>query len=210
MRPKRGQPEQAINYLEQAVGTAKAGQVQRLLAEAEAALADTYRSRGDSAQALRHATAAVASTTAAGSRFLLPDRLRGLAEIHAAQGRVAEANRIYGQAADIVEGIMVNVPSREAQARLIGVTSQIYEPHRSEGIARWGVVGAALGRVELGNRVAGSARVGLRGQVPVAENAAGHMPSRRWSRIVTGWRGRDQPTWCSGTARADRYGSRRC
>jgi hypothetical protein len=46
---------------------------------------------------------------AAGRRFLLSDRLRGLAEIHAAQGRVNEADRIYDQAADIVEGIMVNV-----------------------------------------------------------------------------------------------------
>jgi CHAT domain-containing protein len=55
--------------------------------------------------------------------------LRGLAEIHAAQGRVGEANRVYDQAADIVEGIMVNVPSREAQARLVGVTSRIYEGH---------------------------------------------------------------------------------
>lgn len=126
---KRGQPEQPIKYLKQAVGIAKAGQVQRLLAEAEAALADAYRARGDLTRALRHATAAVASTTAAGSRFLLPDRLRGLAEIHAAQGRVGDANRIYDQAADIVEGIMVNVPSREAQARLVGVTSRIYEGH---------------------------------------------------------------------------------
>jgi tetratricopeptide (TPR) repeat protein len=126
---KRGQPEQAIKYLEQAVGTAKAGQVQRLLAEAEAAVADAYRARGDLTQALRYATAAVASTTAAGSRYLLPDRLRRLAEIHAAQGSVAEADRIYDQAADIVEGIMVNVPSREAQARLVGVRSRIYEGH---------------------------------------------------------------------------------
>jgi tetratricopeptide (TPR) repeat protein len=126
---KRGQPDQAIEYLEQAVEAAKAGQVQRLLAEAESALADAYRARGDLTQALRYATAAVASTTAAGSRFLLPDRLRGLADIHAAQGHVAEANRIYDQAADIVEGIMVAVPSREAQARLVGVTSRIYEGH---------------------------------------------------------------------------------
>ena len=126
---KRGQPEQAIKYLEQAVGTAKAGQVQRLLAEAEAAVADAYRERGDLTQALRYATAAVASTTAAGSRYLLPDRLRRLAEIHAAQGSVAEADRIYDQAADIVEGIMVNVPSREAQARFVGVRSRIYEGH---------------------------------------------------------------------------------
>jgi hypothetical protein len=42
---------------------------------------------------------------------------------------VVEANRVYDQASDIVEGIMVNVPSREAQARLVGVTSEVYTGH---------------------------------------------------------------------------------
>lgn len=150
---KRGQPDQAIRYLEQAVGTAKAGQVQRLLAEAESALADAYHARGELSQALRYATAAVNNTTAAGSRFLLPDRLRGLAEIHAAQGRIADANRVYDQAADIVEGIMVNVPSREAQARLVGVTSRIYEghfrlvaDHLSDPVKAYDIIERARGR----------------------------------------------------------------
>jgi len=126
---KRGRPEQAIAHLEQATATARAGQVQRLLAEAESELADAYRARGNLKQALQYAAAAVADTTAAGSRFTLPGRLRVLAEIYAAQGRVANANRVYDQAADIVEGIMVNVPSREAQARLVGVTSELYTAH---------------------------------------------------------------------------------
>ena len=126
---QRGKPDQAIGHLQQAVGAAKIGKVQRLLAEGETALAHTYRARGDLSQALQYATAAVASTTLAGSRFLLPDRLRRLADIHAAQGRVAEASRLYDQATDIIEGIMVNVPSRAAQAHLVGVKSQIYEGH---------------------------------------------------------------------------------
>ena len=126
---QRGQPEQAIIYLKQAVGAAKVGQVLRLLAEGETALAHVYRSRGDLANALESATAAVTTTTEAGSRFLLPDRLRRLADIHAAQGRVAEASRLFDQATDIVEGIMVNVPSRTAQAHLVGIKSQIYEGH---------------------------------------------------------------------------------
>jgi CHAT domain-containing protein len=126
---QRGQQEQAIRYLEEAVDAAKAGQVLRLLAEGETALAHVHRARGDLANALKYATAAVGSTTAAGSRFLLPDRLRRLADIYAAQGRVAEANRLFDQATDIVEGIMVNVPSRAAQAHLVGIKSQIYEGH---------------------------------------------------------------------------------
>lgn len=126
---KRGRPEQMIAHLEQAVATAKAGRVQRLLAEAESDLADAHRARGDLSQALRYASAAVADTTAAGSRFTLPGRLRVLAEIHAALGRVADASRVYDQAGDIVEGIMINVPSREAQARLVGVMSELYAGH---------------------------------------------------------------------------------
>ena len=47
----------------------------------------------------------------------------------AAQGRVTTADRLYDQAADIVEGIMVNVPSRTAQMRLVGVMSQLYAGH---------------------------------------------------------------------------------
>ena len=126
---KRGRQEEAAAHLEQAIATAKAGQVQRLLAEAESDLADAYRARGDLKQAVQYAAAAVADTTTAGSRFTLPGRLRVLADIYAAQGRVADANRVYDQAADIVEGIMVNVPSRDAQARLVGVTSEVYTGH---------------------------------------------------------------------------------
>ena len=126
---QRGQPDEGIRYLQQAVGAARAGKVQRLLAEGETALAHAYRARGDLTQALQYATAAVDSTTTAGSRFLLPDRLRRLADMHAEQGRVAKASRLYDQATDIIEGIMVNVPSRTAQAHLVGVKSQIYEGH---------------------------------------------------------------------------------
>lgn len=126
---KRDRPEQVITHLEQAVATARTGRVQRLLAEAESKLAEAHRAQGNLSQALRYASAAVADTTAAGSRFTLPGRLRVLAEIHAAQGRVADASRVYNQAVDIIEGIMVNVPSREAQARLVGVMSELYAGH---------------------------------------------------------------------------------
>lgn len=126
---KRGRSEEAIEYLERAVATAKGGGVQRVLASVESQLAELHRERGDLAQALRYANAAVSDTTAAGTRFTLPERLRVLAEVHAAQGQVVDANRVYERAADIVEGIMMKVPSREAQARLIGVRSEIYTGH---------------------------------------------------------------------------------
>jgi tetratricopeptide (TPR) repeat protein len=125
----RKQPGQALAYLEQARSAAATGQVERLLADAEEGLAEAYRDRGDLKAASRHAAAAVAATTAAGSRFTLPIRLGIQAEINAAQGHVTTADRLYDQAADIVEGIMVNVPSRTAQMRLVGVMSQLYAGH---------------------------------------------------------------------------------
>ena len=125
----RKQPEQALAYLERARTAAVTGQVHRLLADAEEGLAEAYRNRGDLDTAARHAAAAVAATTAAGSRFTLPIRIGIQAEISAAQGRVTTADRLYDQAADIVEGIMVNVPSRTAQMRLVGVMSQLYAGH---------------------------------------------------------------------------------
>lgn len=125
----RKQPDQALAYLEKARTTAETGQVQRLLADAEEGLAEAYRARGDLTTAAAHAAAAVAATKATGSRFMLPIRIGIQAEISAAQGAVTAADRLYDQAADIVEGIMVNVPSRTAQMRLVGVMSQLYAAH---------------------------------------------------------------------------------
>ena len=152
---KRNQQDEAIQYLEQAIATATAGGVQRLLADAESILADSYRRARGSGAGARHAMAAVAETQAAGSRFTLPARLRSLAEVLAAQGSVAEANRIYEQATDVVDGIMVNVPSREAQARLVGVRSNLYEAHFRLVAERFADPAKAYHVIEQGARASG-------------------------------------------------------
>ncbi len=126
---KRDQHDRAAEYLEQAITKAR-----RRPGPAPARRRRGRRCRHLSRPwrpdlARRHAVAAVAATETAGNRFMLPVRLGVLADIYAAQGSLADADRTYDQAADIVEGIMVNVPSREAQARLIGVMSDLYTGH---------------------------------------------------------------------------------
>jgi len=122
----RQQPERVIEHLEAARAAAESGQVQRLLAEAESSLAQAYRRQGDLVRAAERASSAVVHTRAAGSRFTLPIRLGELADIRAAQGRLNAASALYTEASDVVEGIMANVPSRTAQARLVGVMSDLY------------------------------------------------------------------------------------
>lgn len=122
----RQQPARVIDHLEAARAAAESGQVQRLLAEAESTLAQAYRRQGDLVRAAQRASSAVGHTRAAGSRFTLPIRLGELADIRAAQGRLNAASALYTEASDVVEGIMANVPSRSAQARLVGVMSDLY------------------------------------------------------------------------------------
>ncbi len=167
----RGRSKQALDYLERAATTARTGNVQRLLADAESAVAEAYRIQGDLPSAYRHSMAAVTATRLAGSRFMLPERLRVLAEIRMAQGAIADANRVYIEAEDVVEGIMVNVPSREAQARLIGVTSDIYTGHFRLVAERFADPAKAY---EIIERVRGRAAADvLRAVSP--ENAAGDV-----------------------------------
>jgi len=126
---KQHRPEESLAHLEEAVSRARSGDVRRLLGDAEGDLAHAYRERGDFAIAERYASEAIAHTEASGNQFALPGRLAALAEIDADQNKLAQADRLYQQAADIVEGVMLHVPSSAAQARLIGVTSDVYTGH---------------------------------------------------------------------------------
>jgi hypothetical protein len=126
---RRGQPERRLEHLERSRASAQEGGVLRLLADVEAGLADAFRQQGALARARAHAEAAVDLTATNGGRFLLPLRLGVLADISAGQREFTRADRLYDRASDIVEGIMINVPSRTAQARLVGVMGDLYAGH---------------------------------------------------------------------------------
>ena len=97
-------------------------------------------------------------------------------------------------------------------------SKHLNEPHRTmvsliaaTGLRDRRVVGAALGRAELGGRVAGGAGVGLtrassrrrRRSGRCGRFRWGRMPSRRWSRIVTGWRGRGRADLVFGNRKGE-------
>jgi tetratricopeptide (TPR) repeat protein len=122
---QRGQHVQETFYLEQAATLAHTGLIPRLLGNAEDELARAYREGGDLEEAARHTEAAVKDTRTSGNRFLLPQRLAMLADLYAAQGRVAEADRTYQEAADLVEASMIDVPTSTARAQQIDIMSAL-------------------------------------------------------------------------------------
>lgn len=125
----RGRDDESLSHIDRAVQIANDGGVQRLLGDAEAERAAIYRRRGELGRALDSARAAVRATKAAGSRWELPQQLQVEAATQAALGKAADAERTYEEAQDVLEGTMLNVPSPSAQARLVGVMSDVYTGH---------------------------------------------------------------------------------
>jgi CHAT domain-containing protein len=61
--------------------------------------------------------------------YVLPRHLATAARIKTKLGKVAEADNLYAEAADLVEGMLVNVPSLGLRSTLIGEMSEIYVGH---------------------------------------------------------------------------------
>ncbi|MEO8257278.1 MAG: hypothetical protein ABI868_08035 [Acidobacteriota bacterium] len=102
-------------------------------------------------------------------QFLLPDRLRVMADIYEGQARFQEADAVYQQATDVIEGIMVNVPSTGAQARLIGAMSAIYTGHVRLAVDRLRDPGKAFAILE---RARGRAIADVLQTVPSRQTSA--------------------------------------
>jgi CHAT domain-containing protein/tetratricopeptide (TPR) repeat protein len=181
---KRGHEDQSLSRIERAVQIAKAGGVQRLLGDAEAERSSIYRNRGDLTRALDSARTAVRATKAAGSRWELPQQLQVQAASEAALGKTADAERTYEEALDILEGTMLNVPSGSAQARLVGVMSDVYTGHFALA-ARQGNAAKAFSVLERarGRALADLMRGGI-GAAPVNDPQRDRVISRLQVRLL--------------------------
>jgi tetratricopeptide (TPR) repeat protein len=58
----------------------------------------------------------------------LPRYVAEEAEIHAALGDLDKADKLYGRAADLIEGLLVNAPSSRVKSSMIGAMSEISNP----------------------------------------------------------------------------------
>ncbi len=124
-------PKQAIEYLEAATSLSEEAGFRHAFAWSTLELAKVYRDEGDLDDAQTYATEAIEALQDIQDKYHLPGHLALLAELEAKKAEFAKAEAFYERAADVVEGLLINVPSRQVESSLIATESQLYLGHFS-------------------------------------------------------------------------------
>jgi CHAT domain-containing protein len=142
-----GDRQGAMNSLEQAGQIAQRYNFYRTEGQAMIDLAGMYRDAGDLKSAEERATLGVAASKRVGDRYYLPRDLTILADFKAQRRSTAEAEALYQNAEDIIDGMLVNLHEAYWSSSLAGAMSATYL-HHFELEARAGNVERALNVLE--------------------------------------------------------------
>jgi CHAT domain-containing protein/tetratricopeptide (TPR) repeat protein len=126
---QKGDRPQAVKYLEDAGKYATQAQFYRMEADAMFELAQIYRDAGDLATADARATQGLAASRRVGDRYYVPRNLTMLADLKARRGRFAEANGLYEQAEDVIEGMLISVDEPYWNSSVAAAMSETYLRH---------------------------------------------------------------------------------
>jgi CHAT domain-containing protein len=126
---RTGDTNGAIAYLEQAGQFASRVQFFRTEADATFELARLYRDAGDLGTAEARATEGLAASQRAGDRYYVPRNLTMLADLKARRGKLREASALYGQAEDVIEGMLISVNEPYWNSSVAGSMSDTYLHH---------------------------------------------------------------------------------
>jgi CHAT domain-containing protein len=124
-----GKRTKAVAYYEEAATLAEGSELHRQVATAMFGLAKIYRDAGDLEKAEELAAKGVEASQKVGETYEMPKRLALLARLRSDRGKFGDADRLYEQAEDVVDGLLVSVASPSARTSLIGAMSQIYVDH---------------------------------------------------------------------------------
>lgn len=124
-----GERDLAISRYEEAVKLAQTAELHRLVAIAMFGLAHIYQKVGDIENAEDRAAKGIEASQKVGERYEMPQRMALLAKLQADRAKFVEADRLYEQAEDLVDGLLVGVTSPNARTSLVGAMSQIYLDH---------------------------------------------------------------------------------
>ena len=120
-------------------------------------LSELYIAGGNLKSAEATATLGLDASRRIGDRYFLPRDLTMLADLKAREGHVAQANALYEQAEDVIDGMLVNLDEPYWSSSLAAAMSETYL-HHFELLARLGNVGQAF---EVLERVRGRTAAAL-------------------------------------------------
>ncbi len=129
LEAQTGKRQQALTHLEDAGQFATRLQYYRMEADAMFELATLYRDGGDLVTADARATQGLAASQQVGDRYYVPRNLTMLADLKARRGRFAEANALYEQAEDVIEGMLLSVDEPYWNSSTAAAMSQTYLGH---------------------------------------------------------------------------------
>src|SRR5712692_4613393 len=129
LEAQKGDQQQAVKYLEDAGQFATQAQFYRMEADAMFELAQVYRDAGDLAAADARATQGLAASQRVGDRYYVPRNLTMLADLKARRGNFAEANALYEQAEDVIEGMLISVDEPYWNSSVAAAMSETYLRH---------------------------------------------------------------------------------
>ena len=142
-----GNRDDATAHLEQAGQLAWTHAFYRMAAQAFFDLTNICSQNGDLKSAERYASLGLGASRRIGDRYFLPRDLTALADLKAREGQAAEANTLYEQAEQVIDGMLVNADETYWSSSLAGAMGNTYL-HHFELIARSGNVGRALDILE--------------------------------------------------------------
>src|SRR6266478_5097745 len=142
-----GDRERAMTYLEQAGDISQKYNFYRTVGQAMIDLAGFYRDAGDLKSAEERAAIGVDASRRVGDRYYLPRDLTVLADLKALRGNAAQAETLYENAEDVIDGMLVNLHEAYWSSSLVGAMSETYL-HHFELEARQGNLDRALGVLE--------------------------------------------------------------
>jgi CHAT domain-containing protein len=142
-----GDRQAALTYLQQSADLAEKYKFYRTVGQSMIDLAGLYRDAGDLKSAEERASVGVDASRRVGDRYYLPRDLTVLADLKARRGATEDAEALYENAEDVIDGMLVNLHEAYWSSSLAGAMSDTYLQH-FELEAREGRVERALNVLE--------------------------------------------------------------
>ena len=119
-------PRKAIEYLQAANDLTRTAGFHHAFAWSSFELAKAYRDTGNIDAAETYASRGLEAMNGLEDKYHLPQHVALLADLKATRGEFAEADRLFEQAADMIDALLVTVPSRQLESSLIATLSGVY------------------------------------------------------------------------------------